>query len=210
MPQVLKDDMRARILDAALGVFASSGYAGATMSMIAAQAEVSTANLYRYYKSKSDLFDAVIPPALAREFDRLLARTVRALGHLAEGEDARRETRRAGDEGEELLRFWIDHRLAVVILLDRAEGTDYAAYGERFVERLLRMTLAQIRIAHPRARVSAAARHVLAQIFENTRRAIASILESSEDEQVIREGIAAFRSYQMAGLRGFVQRVTRG
>lgn len=43
---------------------------------------------------------------------------------------------------------------------------------------------------------------VLTQVFENTRRSIGALLESSGDESAIRSAIAGFRSYQVAGLTG--------
>jgi hypothetical protein len=108
-----------------------------------------------------------------------------------------------GELGEELLRFWIEHRLAVVLLLDRAEGTRYARFGDRFVERLVDATLAVVRAEAPRARPSAPARFVLARIFDNTRRILAAILEAHPDERALRQAIEAFWSYQIPGLRGF-------
>jgi len=198
MPQVLKDEVRERILSAALRVFAAHGFVGATMAMIAERAGLGTASLYRYYPSKNELFDAVVTPDLARRFESLLERRVRALAQVAFG-----GARGDGDEGEEMLRFWVDNRLAVVILLDRAAGTPHAHYGERFVDLLVQSTLAQIRATHPRARVSAPARFVLTRIFENTRRALSAILEEHEDAQALREAIEAFWSYQIPGLGGF-------
>ena len=46
---------------------------------------------------------------------------------------------------------------------------------------------------------------VLTQIFDNTRRMIAAILESSQDEREIRRAVAAFRAYQVAGLAAFAR-----
>ena len=201
MPQVLKEQVRARICAAALVVFAERGFTGASMNQIASQAEVATGNLYRYFPSKEELFAAVIRPEVARGLEVRLAQSVRALAHLAQGGEAAH----AGEAGEALLRFWIEHRLAVVILLDRSAGTPYAAYGERFVARLLRLTLAQLRAARPGRRVPASVRLVLTHVFENTRRTIAAILAASDDERVIREGIAAFRAYQIPGLQGLAR-----
>src|SRR6188768_3302355 len=87
MAQVLKDDVRSRLIDAALEVFADRGYAGATMGDIAAAASVSTGNVYRYFPGKRELFDAVVPPAFVRGFRTLLRRRVRALDGVRDVRD---------------------------------------------------------------------------------------------------------------------------
>lgn len=198
MPQVLKDEVRARIESAALDVFAERGYAAATMAAIADRAGVGTASTYRYFAGKRELFDAVVRPALAAEFESLLDRRVRALSRAFRGEAAG-----AGDDlGAELLRFWVRHRLAVAILLDRAEGTAHAGFGARFVERLVAATVADV---DPRGRATAPARFVLARIFDGTRRTLAAILASHPDERALRDAIEAFWSYQIPGLQGFVR-----
>jgi AcrR family transcriptional regulator len=198
MPQVLKPEVRERILGAALAAFASNGYAATTMSAIAREASVAVANLYRYYANKEELFEAVVPAELVARFERLLERSVRAHAHLA-------GMARAGDDGgaKELLEFWIEQRRVVVLLLTRSEGTPHDGFSARFVERLVHLALAEIRAAHPGVAVPREARLVLTQIFDNTRRMIAAILESCEDEREIRRAVAAFRAYQVAGLAAF-------
>ena len=52
-------DKRERILAAAKKVFAQRGFAGATISEIALQAEIGKGTVYEYFKSKEDLFFAV-------------------------------------------------------------------------------------------------------------------------------------------------------
>jgi AcrR family transcriptional regulator len=55
-----RDDRREAILSIALQVFMESGYAAASMSTIAARVGGSKGTLYNYFRSKADLFVAVI------------------------------------------------------------------------------------------------------------------------------------------------------
>jgi AcrR family transcriptional regulator len=51
---------RERILDTAIGLFSTKGYAGATTREIARQAGVAEVTLFRHFASKEKLFEAVI------------------------------------------------------------------------------------------------------------------------------------------------------
>lgn len=205
MPQVLKPEIRTRILSAGLEVFAAQGYLGATMNAIAEQAGLGAASLYRYFPSKAELFEAAITPELAARFEHLLQQRVRSLA--AQSTAARFEPSR--DYGSEMLEFWLEHRLAVVVLLDRAQGSAYEHYGELFVTLLLESTLEQIRGAGTNVKITPPARLVLRRIFENTRSTIASILAHSDKPKVLREAIEAFWSYQVPGLHGFARWVRK-
>ena len=63
---MLKEEIRARILDAALEIFAARGFTGATMGQLAERAGLATGALYRYYPGKQELCDAVVTPEPAR------------------------------------------------------------------------------------------------------------------------------------------------
>ena len=57
------EDLTSRILEAAAEEFRRSGYAGATTAAIARNAEVTEAQLFRYFRSKANLFrEAVFKP----------------------------------------------------------------------------------------------------------------------------------------------------
>ena len=73
MPQILKDDLRNRILDAAGAIFAERGFEAARIADIAERAGTSASNVYKYVKDKTDLFDKVLPAHYAAEHRRLLA-----------------------------------------------------------------------------------------------------------------------------------------
>ena len=58
------DQTRARILDAALRQFSQNGLAGARTEQIAEDAGVNKALLYYYFRSKDELYAAVIEMAV--------------------------------------------------------------------------------------------------------------------------------------------------
>lgn len=60
--QVLKDEVRNNILRAALSEFKQEGYMQASMRKIALAAGITTGNIYRYFKNKEELFDAIMQP----------------------------------------------------------------------------------------------------------------------------------------------------
>lgn len=188
MVQVLKPAVRARIQDAALRCFATDGYPGTSMAAVAAAAHTAAANLYRYYGSKQELFNAVVPQDLADRHDTLLDTRVAALTQEAPNAQA---------AAAELLGFWLDHRLAMVVLLDRADGTPFADYPAAFVQRLVRHAEQALN-----GRPSPAQYEILQLVFDNTRRAIARILATGTDREETAALITAFWSYQLPGLNG--------
>lgn len=196
MPQVLKPELRERILRAALEIFAARGFTQSTMAQIAERAGLGTASLYRYYPGKAELFAAAIPPELVQQFEGLLENRVRSLGTSMSITDP---------SSEGMLRFWMTHRLAFVILFDRAADTAYAHFGEQFVATLVRLTVEQLQTVHACTTIDETTHFVLQRIFENTRGMLASILEKYDDEQQIRTSIQTFWAYQLAGLRGLAE-----
>jgi len=74
MAQVKKPEVREAILLSAQHLFTEHGYLATTMATIARQSGVVAGNLYRYHRSKFELFFAVLRPWLDRQFDGLEAR----------------------------------------------------------------------------------------------------------------------------------------
>lgn len=123
MAQVLKDEIRERILAAALDEFYGKGYKPAAMRSIAAKARIPTGLIYSYYKNKADLFDAVLRPVLY-DWERVLA---------AEGEHTGTEIYGLSRAEAECLRSLFRHRKEFIILMDKSGSTGYEGEKERFV-----------------------------------------------------------------------------
>jgi TetR/AcrR family transcriptional repressor of mexJK operon len=69
LTEVLSPEKRAQIMTGAAAVFAQDGYEGASMSRIAAEANVSKGTLYNYFESKAALFAAYV----SQQCERFLA-----------------------------------------------------------------------------------------------------------------------------------------
>ncbi|QWC00534.1 TetR/AcrR family transcriptional regulator [Mycoplasmatota bacterium] len=68
--QVLKESVREAIVQSAVSEFFKKDYQSANMRDIAHNANITVGNIYRYYKNKKELFDAVLAPA-EKAIDRL-------------------------------------------------------------------------------------------------------------------------------------------
>ncbi|GAB3928000.1 TetR family transcriptional regulator [Microlunatus endophyticus] len=68
-----EDERRAQIVRAALAVVARHGYAGASTTLIAAEAEVSKGLLWHYFADKNDLLKQAVVTTATRITDELIA-----------------------------------------------------------------------------------------------------------------------------------------
>ena len=66
MPQILKAEVKQKILDSALDSFLESGYRSASMQQIAEKAGIATGNIYNYFKSKEEIFSMLVCPVVAQ------------------------------------------------------------------------------------------------------------------------------------------------
>lgn len=60
--QYLKDEVKEAIMKSALDEFRAKNYLEASMRTIAKNAGMTVGNIYRYFKSKDDLFNAIMDP----------------------------------------------------------------------------------------------------------------------------------------------------
>lgn len=60
MPQILKEEIKKKILDNALQSFVSNGYKNTSMKAIALKSQISVGNIYNYFKDKETLYDALV------------------------------------------------------------------------------------------------------------------------------------------------------
>ena len=201
MAQQLKDEVEGRIRAAALELFAREGYRRATVAGIARLAKISTGNVYRYHRGKRDLFETVVPAALASELRKLVHHRVRALEGVSDV-----TTQGPGTAyhqfTEELIAFAVRKRLEVIILLSKSEGTVHERYAAALRRDLERLALEHFAGEAPRARKDPHMRSTLERVYRSWLQTLVAILEASGEERAIRAAVDRFSAYHLAGLKG--------
>lgn len=143
--QVLKEEVRYRIIDAAKITFAASGFMRASMKEIAARAGVTPGNLYRYFPGKDELFVAVVAPAVD-DVKELIESTTPPETDISADFDAFRQT--IADKTYNLLtRYHIELR----ILLHSAEQSSMAYTRQLVVQMLYHKLLYHVGLLVPGA-----------------------------------------------------------
>lgn len=204
MAQYLKQEVRDRIRAAALDAFASEGYAAATVAGIAAAAGVSTGNVYRYFESKDDLFDAIVPKRLVRRFRRLLSERLRSAEGAADVRDLDREHRYWLASGE-LFDFVLAHRLEVVAFLGRSDGTPYERVHDQVVAKLVDAATRHSAALEGSVDGRETIAFDLEQIYRNFVDSLVRILERFDNDEDIREAVGAYERYHLAGLAALLR-----
>lgn len=169
--QVLKEEVRERILAAAVQVFYEKDFRSAKMQDIARLADVSASLLYSYFENKEKLFGAVVS-SVPFDFDRIAREEESILA------DTPSERFQIAAEGP-LLGMLAHHKL-LVILVDKSQGTAYEHAKDDFVESIERhiryMVNERARLRYPDLLA-----HVLASNFVEGLMEVARHY-SSEDE----------------------------
>jgi len=92
-----KDEVRERILEAALDLLAERGYRAASMPEIARAAGTAVGNLYRYFPSKEALLDAALPDSVVTRIEELTLSNLRVLASSGSRYKPGGRSRRAAD-----------------------------------------------------------------------------------------------------------------
>ena len=129
--QYQKEDVRKRIVDSAKTEFLRVGYYRASMLQISNRAKVPIGNLYRYFSSKSALFDAIV--GTARE--RILDGVKNGMGFDPKAEKFTEEgfKNKIQKVAINFLGIARDYQKETILLLQKSEGSAYAGFIDEII-----------------------------------------------------------------------------
>lgn len=116
--QILKEEIKNRIIKVAKGNFLEHGYQKASMRTIAKDTGISVSNLYIYYKNKEDLFNSIVSDAYY--FFHEIQKSIK-------------EHKRDKDESKQFMDMLIktisgmikNYRTSFLLIMNKSEGTKY-------------------------------------------------------------------------------------
>ncbi len=129
--QYLKDEVRNSIAVAALKEFKELGYEGASIRNIAKRANTSVGNIYKYFKSKEDLYENLIGSVYYKLMDYINQ------FHKVEINDKAEEI--FYGLMEKIMEIFNDNSTEIAILLNKSNGSKYENCKSTFVDFITRI-----------------------------------------------------------------------
>jgi AcrR family transcriptional regulator len=130
--QVQKDDIKNRILDAAVEEFLVDGYKQASMRNIAQSAGITVGNIYSYFSGKADLFDNILEETVLQ---------LRQLIDIDVSNENRTSYTVVAFITNRIMEVYRQNRSQFLILMNGAEGSRYENIRSELIE-LIKLRLA--------------------------------------------------------------------
>ncbi|MBP2654303.1 MAG: TetR family transcriptional regulator [Firmicutes bacterium] len=125
--QILKEEIKDRIIQAAIDVFMNEGFKLASTRKIIKKAQISNGNLYNYFSSKEELFYAITTP-FYHYFNNFLFQIV----EHNDPEDF--STERIEILSTKIGNMIEEHRKEFIIIMNKSQGSKYENYKDDIIK----------------------------------------------------------------------------
>lgn len=183
--QILKDEIRNRILDVAQDMFYRNGFKDTTTRSIAQGVGISVSNLYLYYENKEAIFHAVTDGF----FSYFTSAFTAFLDHKNESHVSETDVSRAFQEI-----IMADQR-KFMIIMDKSQGTKYEGFKKKIIDILGAHILSQWNRELIRDELLA---YILAK---NLIEGIVEIARNYTEDNSLERRIGVLISYHMQGMK---------
>lgn len=188
--QVLKPEIREKILTVAERLFYEQGFARTTTRDIAQEVNISVSNLYKYFANKQAIFAAIVEP--------FYHRTGSSLAELFDEEHAAMDSHIIDMATQQIIALVLTDHRRFVILMGRSEGTKYANFKGELIELLTRHLSESVNHATVKDDF------ILRVLAENFVNGILHIAENyTGNVTFVTDNVGALVRYHMAGIAEF-------
>lgn len=197
--QAQKDKQKVRILDAAIQEFYAYGYSSASMRRIAQSADMAVSNIYRYYDSKSQLFQVIVAPLV----EQILQVMDQFKNGTAQGISA--DENFLSELGKHVSQFAYDKKNPLLILFTRSYGSRYQNSRDIILQNFMR-TIVQIAGMYGKKTIMAADRQILARILATSMvDTFIEILKHTKNRKELERAIKKSIAFHVQGLAAFLR-----
>ena len=183
--QILKDEIRNKILEAAENIFYEKGFKETTTRSIANEIGISVSNLYLYYKNKEAIFYGVVD-----EFYRYF---VNGLERFFDHHD--KNIQMTVSISELIQKIIINDQKKFVIISDKSQGTKYEGFKQQVITILNNHIKAQVNKALVQDEL------ILYILSKNFIEGIIEIAKHYKDERWLENSINTLVTYHMNGMK---------
>lgn len=188
--QVLKDEIREKILNVAERLFYETGFSETSTRQIAGEVGISVSNLYKYFTDKQAIFSAIAEPFYQHTRSNLEA--------LFSQKHAVTDSGMIDIVVQQLISLMMTERRKFVIVMGRSKGTPYTKFKDEIISMFAKHMAESV---NPN---SLKDDFILKVLAENFFEGIFKIAENSTGKVTfITDNVGALIRYHMAGMAEF-------
>lgn len=182
--QVLKDEIRDKILKAAENIFYEKGFKDTTTRSIAKEVGISVSNLYLYYENKEAIFIGVV--------DEFYKYFIKSIEKFFNHQDENIEV--SISISSLIEKVIIDHGKKFVIISDKSQGTKYEGFKQHIIMTLNNHMNTQVNKSLVKDEL------ILYILSKNFIEGIIEIAKHYKDERCLQSSINTLVTYHMNGM----------
>ncbi|MCG8482617.1 MAG: TetR/AcrR family transcriptional regulator [Clostridia bacterium] len=131
--QIKKAHVKDNIIKTSRKLFMTQGYNKVTMKSIADSSGVSVSNIYTYFKSKTELFDAVV----AEGYEALERFRQKHTTEIVWTNQDSWTIQSEANRYQELINLFYDHRSVFIILIVKSKGSKHENFYENLIQEII-------------------------------------------------------------------------
>lgn len=198
MVQYKKEDIKEKIDNAALKIFVEKGYEKAKISNIATESNVSVGNIYRYYKSKEEIFYSIAPESVLENLKSILINKLtfakdKTLSELNSKNDFQLVN-------EEFIDYMIKNRDQILIMFIGSKGTRYESLKDEAINYMIKIIKENYSKENNKIIYDSMNYRIIKIIYKNFIEMIMQILKESNSSEDIKKSFKIINLYHLFGV----------
>lgn len=195
--QTLKEEVRAKIIEAAVKEFTAHGYEKASMRPIAKAAGISVSNTYNYFQSKDEIFSAIIEPV----FNQLKDIMKRSFQHSIKSGLGNNLSAFIDEMVKALIQLETRDRQLIILLIEQSSGTKYEKSRDEMVNMIKMHLVEAVRQPGSAAQIEENQGYILSIIADNYIDGLFKILKDYKGREWAEQNLRTMLTYHLSGIK---------